>query len=282
MYCDSSIQESFMILRGHVFSRTLEMETGLSIVGPDDGREGEPRGVVYLLHGLCGRSGDWIDYSMLPAFAKGKGLIFVMPEAARSFYSDMSHGQRYFSYLTEELPEICRGTFNIRASRGDTAIVGASMGGYGALKAALARPDLYGACCAFSSPCLSLRDYLETWRGKRRDVVIAAELGGQLAADFKAIFGEGLECRPEDDVPGLARALAAKAAPGEGKAVPIPRLFIACGSGDPFLAENRGFRRELDSLGLSPRYEEWEGGHDWNFFNEALRRSLDFLEAGGA
>lgn len=58
-----------MILRGHFFSSTLEMETGISLLLPKTDGERRPYKVVYLLHGLCGRSGDWIDYTMLPALA---------------------------------------------------------------------------------------------------------------------------------------------------------------------------------------------------------------------
>ena len=129
-----------MILRGSFFSNTLEMETGLTVLVPNKSLTGGQHKLAYLLHGLCGRSGDWIDYTMLPVFAEQHGIAFVMPEVARSFYSDMAFGQNYFSYVTRELPEVCRSVFNLSARREDTLVLGASMGGYGALKCALSFP----------------------------------------------------------------------------------------------------------------------------------------------
>lgn len=258
-----------MILRGHVFSRKLEMETGISVVGPNDFGSGRPYRVAYLLHGLCGRSGDWTDYSMLPVYAQKGDTLFVMPEAARSFYADQKCGQSYFAYLVDELPEICRSLFNISAERERTAIIGASMGGYGALKAALSRPGQYGCCCAFSSPCLFLNDYLGARNRAGGAEEVEAELGTQLAKDFRAAFGDPFELSPGNDLLGLARGLGGRA--------PKPSIYAACGKSDPFRAENGRFAGELKSLDFDISYEEWEGGHDFAFFDAALRKAIEFF-----
>ena len=61
-----------MRLTGTVYAKTLEMDTGISIVTPDHFQPKEPYKVAYLLHGLCGSSRTWLEYSMLPVYA-GKG-----------------------------------------------------------------------------------------------------------------------------------------------------------------------------------------------------------------
>jgi S-formylglutathione hydrolase FrmB len=263
-----------MILRGHVFSRKLEMETGISVVCPNVFGTGKPYKVAYLLHGLCGRSGDWIDYSMLPVYAQDGDTLFVMPEAARSFYADQKYGQNYFDYIVDELPEICRSLFNISAERERTAIIGASMGGYGALKAALSRPGQYGFACAFSSPCLFLNEYLGARNRAGNAEGLEAELGPQLAQDFRAAFGEPFELSPGNDILGLARGLAGRA--------PKPSIYAACGKADPFRAENGRFAGEMRSLDFDFSYEEWEGKHDFRFFDEALRRAIAFIGGPGS
>jgi putative tributyrin esterase len=258
-----------MILRGHVFSQKLEMETGVSVVGPNVFGTGKPYRVAYLLHGLCGRSGDWIDYSMLPVYAQNGDTLFIMPEAARSFYTDQKYGQKYFGYIVDELPEICRSLFNICAERERTAIIGSSMGGYGALKAALSRPGQYGFACAFSSPCLFLNEYLESQNHVKKPAGMEADLGGQLARDFHAAFGEPFELSPGNDILGLAKGL-------EGGA-PKPAIYAACGKADPFLPENRRFAEEMKALDFHFTYEEWEGAHDFRFFDEALKKAIAFF-----
>lgn len=47
-----------MILRGHTFSKILEMETGITVITPNELSDKCKYKVAYMLHGLCGRSGD--------------------------------------------------------------------------------------------------------------------------------------------------------------------------------------------------------------------------------
>jgi len=258
-----------MILRGAFYSETLEMETSVAFALPDRKRGAAPRAVVYLLHGLKGRAGDWLDYSMLPSYAGRYDALFVMPEAGRSFYCDMEYGQRFFSYVADELPSAVGEAFAVSAGREDTLVVGASMGGYGALKLALSRPERYGACAAFSSPCLFLQEGLAYQREREASGEFRAAYGDRLINDFHAIFGPALEWRERDDVLALAR----KAASAPAR----PRVYLACGTADPFLADNRRFAAELARLGLEAEYEERPGSHEFRFFDAALERALERL-----
>lgn len=260
-----------MILRGHHWSNELGMETGVSVVAPDDLDARRPRRVAYLLHGLCGRSGDWIDYTMLASYARESGVVVVMPEAARSFYADMAFGLRYFSYVADELPRKCERLFGLSARKEDRAVVGASMGGYGALKIALSYPDRFGLCCAFSPPCLFLSEFLAGREGDAR-AYLEGILGDRLAADFLAAFGPDLEPDPRNDLLSLAKAPAALA----GR----PRIRVSCGRQDAFLADNRRFCAAMKDAGHDVDYDEAEGGHDWAFFDRGLKASLEAFGGG--
>jgi putative tributyrin esterase len=257
-----------MILRGHVFSKILEMETGITVVTPNDFQSGGTYQVVYLLHGLCGRSGDWADYTMLPAYARDYQVIFVMPEVARSFYTDMKYGQSFFSYITKELPTICKSVFKIAANREDTAVIGASMGGYGALKCALTKPEQYGYCAALASACLFLKEGLDYQRTAGGTEELKAAYGAQLINDFQSIFGEQLDWNCRDEILELAKKI-------NGQPLK-PKIFAACGTEDFFHGDNSRFRKEMEQLDIDFTYEEWPGGHDWVFFNEALRKALQW------
>ena len=125
-----------MLFRGTMFSEVLEMSMHIAFAGPRTLAE-PPARVCYLLHGLCGNSECWIDYTRLRQYAEGRHTLFIMPEAARSFYTDMRYGGQFFTYLTDELPRQCAKLFRIPQGREHTAILGCSAGGYGALKAAL-------------------------------------------------------------------------------------------------------------------------------------------------
>lgn len=138
--------------------------------------------MVYLLYGLCGSNGDWANYTMLPVYASDYNAIFIMPEIFRSFCSDMKFGFECFSFISEELPIICKSVFNISSEREDTIIIGNSMGGYGALKCALSKPEQYGHCCAFSSPCLFLKEDLDKHGEIEKFRMVYGE---QMLKDFK-------------------------------------------------------------------------------------------------
>ncbi|MFA8299792.1 MAG: alpha/beta hydrolase [Hyphomicrobiales bacterium] len=251
-----------MILKGNLFSMELEMETSISILSPDN-MKNTPSHVVYLLHGLCGRSGDWIDYTMLSLYSNEYNAIFIMPEVARSFYSDMKFGPKYFTFITEELPRICKKTFNIPEGKENTSIIGASMGGYGALKCALSRPDIYGTCCSFSSPCLFLKDDLKRSNGALRFNEL---YGNSLFKDFQAIFGEDILWSSKDDVLELAKSNSAK--------INKLKIYMSCGKDDFLLDDNKRYYKILKDLNYSIDFEELEGGHNWMYFDQALKRAL--------
>lgn len=257
-----------MILQGSFFSRILEMETGITVVAPDGPGGPVPSPVVYLLHGLCGRSGDWVNYTMLPVFAAEYRLTFIMPEGGRSFYTDMTNGQQYYSFLTGELPDQAAALFHISDKREDTAIIGASMGGFGALRAALTLPGKYGFCAAFSPPCLFLKEGLDEMRSPATRPAVINAWGEQMVRDFQGIFGEPLEWRPEYELTDLASQAA-----GE----PVkPEIYLACGREDPLFPMNSRFYTHVKGMGLPLTFEEWPGSHDWFFFNEALQRALNW------
>ena len=147
-----------MILKGNFFSESLEMDTSIAVLIPDGLHRDKPYKITYLLHGLKGNHNTWTDYTLLPLYALDYQSIFVMPAVSRSFYTDMYYGQKFFTYVAEELPEVCRQVFNISSKREDTGIIGASMGAYGALKIALTYPEQYGFGGAIASAALFLKE----------------------------------------------------------------------------------------------------------------------------
>jgi S-formylglutathione hydrolase FrmB len=133
---------------------TIKVNLPLNIILPDPGKMGSvpvtQRKVLYLLHGLSDDASAWQRFTSIEMIARMYGLVVVMPSVGRSFYIDQPNGQKYFTYLTEELPRYLKDVFGLSPRREDTYIAGNSMGGYGAFKAALLRPELYTAAASFS------------------------------------------------------------------------------------------------------------------------------------
>ncbi len=134
------------------------------------------RKVLYLLHGLSDDASAWQRYTAIETVANEYGLVVVMPSVGRSFYTDQPNGQHYFSYLMEELPQYLSDVFDLAPKREDTLIAGVSMGGYGAVKAALLYPERFFAAASFSG-ALSLK-FLELYPNDPRQ------------KEFSLIFGD--------------------------------------------------------------------------------------------
>lgn len=257
-----------MLLSGSVYSKVLEMDSGISVITPSPAAP-RPWKVAYVLHGLCGSHRNWNDYTLLPLYARELPVAFVMPDVGRSFYSDMKCGQRFFTYVPEELPEICAATFNISAAPGDTYVFGGSMGGYGALRCALARPDRFGGCCALSSACLFLQERIAQMSALGNLDLVREQLGPQLVRDFQGILGEELTPRPQDELLTLARAAAASGL--------MPKFYSCCGTEDDLRDDNARFAAAMRELGFDFTYEERAGGHKWEFFDQALKAGIEFF-----
>ena len=109
-----------------------KVKTQIGMASSGSGRKDYP--VVYLLHGLSDDHTIWSRRSSIERYAAEYEVAVVMPNGERGFYTDMIEGYRYWTMLSEELPEIVCNLFPVSPRREDTFAAGLSMGGYGALK----------------------------------------------------------------------------------------------------------------------------------------------------
>ncbi len=231
----------------------------LNVILPDPGAMGavpvSGRKVLYLLHGLSGDAGSWQRYTSIETLASAYGLVVVMPSAGRSFYADLPNGQKYFTYLTAELPRYLAEVFNLAPRRADTLIAGNSMGGYGATKAALLHPELYSAAASFSG-VLSMA------------VVALLPEADPRKKEFALLFGDldRLAGSEHDPAAWLARAAVDPSR--------LPRLFISVSRQEDVYPLSGMFHRACQSAGVQSEYHEEDGAHDWFFWDGQIRLFL--------
>ena len=103
------------LIRCDFFSDALGVGTSMTVllpqpttsqIGVDGGGSDGPPDVLYLLHGLSDDATAWSRYTSIERYAEAAGLAVVMPQVQRSFYCDQAHGARYWTFLTEELPDV--------------------------------------------------------------------------------------------------------------------------------------------------------------------------------
>ena len=105
---------------------------------------------LYLLHGMSDDDSIWLRRTSIERYVASLGIAVVMPQVHRSFYTDMAEGGQYWTFISEELPKLARSFFPLSPKREDNFVAGLSMGGYGAFKLALRKPDQYAAAASLS------------------------------------------------------------------------------------------------------------------------------------
>lgn len=245
------------------FSETLGVSSSMNVILPQSSKgqigmdarvSAEPPAVLYLLHGLSDDHSIWLRRTSIERYVAPYPLAVVMPAANRSFYTDMAHGGAYWSFISEELPQIVHSFFNVSKDCKNTCVAGLSMGGYGAFKLALTHPGRYAAAASLSG-CLDIN-------------TVAAERKATDSAEFENIFG------PLDNLPGSANDLLALADrfPTSGKT----RFYQCCGTGDFLYPENLTFRDHAKNLDLT--YEEHEGEvHEWGYWDRQIQHVVDWM-----
>ena len=124
-----------------VRSEAMDKNVPVTVLLPDGYASADRLPVVYLLHGLSEDASSWIRKSNAERYALERGLVLVMPSVDRSMYCDGVLGQNYFTYLIRELPGYLEKVFGLSRKREQNFIMGFSMGGFGAARAALTYPE---------------------------------------------------------------------------------------------------------------------------------------------
>lgn len=219
---------------------------------------------LYLLHGLLGNCTDWVTGTRIQRWAEERNLAVVMPSGDNSFYLDREASRNlYGRFIGEELVEITRRMFPLSRRREDTFIGGLSMGGYGAIRNGLKYHGTFSHIIGLSS-ALHILENVE-------------EGGGLGRAYEESCFGPLREAVGTDKNPRvLIERLVREGAE-------LPRIYLACGTGDGLLPASRTYRDLFEQAGFDVAYCEEPGGHEWDFWDRQIRRALDWLplEAAG-
>jgi putative tributyrin esterase len=231
-------------------SVALDREMQYRVVLPASVGASQKLQVVYLLHGGGGGFRDWTNYSDVARFAE-LGLLLVMPEGNSSYYTNSVEQpqDRYEDYIVNDLISDVEKRFPAATGRPNRAILGVSMGGFGAVKLALRRPELF-IFAGGMSPAIDV---------PRRAFSIKRL---QQSRHYVSIFGpSGSQTRRDNDPFVLARS----ADPER-----TPYFFLSCGEQEGLLPANREFATLAAQRHFHYEFHAVPGGHNWNQWNGLL------------
>ena len=221
--------------------------------------------VVYALHGLFEDSSFWEGRGLAALLDERRKsgavreLIVVAVDGGSSFF--VNHpGGRFQDLVTRDLVDHVDATYRTVAKREGRGLWGVSMGGYGALRLALADPDRFAAVATHSAMILTKPPTAEDGAGRY-----------QLAA-FHRVFGEPID--PRLWAANDPLALAETADPKR-----VPALRLDCGAQDRYglAAGHRELERRLRARGIEVRVEIPPGDHGYEYVRTVFAKGMAFL-----
>jgi S-formylglutathione hydrolase FrmB len=226
--------------------------------------------VLYLLHGLGGTqqsavlNGEWNVLQDMRRDRKVGDFIVVSPEAWDTFYINSRDGKTRYSdfFLSEFLPYIER-TYRIQGTRLTRGITGFSMGGYGALRFAFLRPDLFGSVSAHSAAIE--RDPPDAVSGRQSPGNFVSEVLGKT-------FGDPI------DKPFWFRNSPYELAKKNATQLKRLRIYFDCGTEDTFglFVGASEMHKTLDSLKIPHEFHLYPGGHSGSYLLQHREASFEF------
>ncbi|MEM7513227.1 MAG: alpha/beta hydrolase-fold protein [Bacteroidota bacterium] len=236
-----------------VKSPALKGRGDVSVYVPEQARGLVGLSVYVLLHGVYGSHWSWslqggahVVLQDIIAKQEIAPAILVMP--SDGLWGDgsgyASHDGRDFEkWIGEEVPALIRQEVDVVNESSLFFIGGLSMGGYGAFRVGLKYPETFSGISGHSS--MTSLDQMplfveEDWTEKLKNI-------------------------PDPSIHDFV---------GEH----IPPIRFDCGTEDELLSYNRDLQTDLLAVGIDALYEEFPGGHSWEYWHEHVRATYLFFD----
>ncbi len=225
---------------------------------PDNPYLNRPMKTVFSLPGYTGGA-EWGNEMTAMRY----NTAFVSVYGENAFYVDnASPSGRYAAFIGEEVVEFVRRTFGLAKTPEDTYITGISMGGYGAIRTALAHPETFGKVAGQSS-ALIIHQIAHMKPGEDNGVN-NYDYYRFLFGDLETI--EQSTANPEVLVTDLL---------AQGKK--LPDIYFCCGTEDFLIEPNRAFDRFLTKKGVPHVFQTGPGGHEGKFWAEFTPKVMQWF-----
>ena len=212
--------------------------------------------VAILLHGVYGSSWSWafsggVHLLAMEMIQRGTlpNMIIAMP--SDGLWGDGSaylphHQQDFEKWISTDVPLALAEALPQVSNQSAFFISGLSMGGFGALKIGVKYHHLFRAVSAHSS-------------------ITALE---QMNLFTNTAVSAYHQPDPVDETV-LATILKFKDT--------LPPIRFDCGQQDLLINQNRSLHEQLKDHQIAHQYEEFEGGHEWPYWQKNVSKSLHFF-----
>ena len=265
--------------------------------------------VLYLLHGygirddaFTGRLGGLAESADRLAPVQGfSEMIVVTPNAFTlhkgSMYSNSPTTGDWERFIAEDLVAHVDGKYRTIAGRMSRGLAGHSMGGYGAIRIGMKRPDVFSTLYFMSSCCLNANRNPSpesmaaaaaiTTRAQAEEAMRAPGFGASVTLASAAAWSPNPanpplfldlpvkdgKVRPEIVAKWVANAPLEMIEQGAANLTMYYAIAMDIGTADGLLATNRQLHDAMTRLRIPHGYEEYDGDHT-NKIGERLERAV--------
>ena len=214
--------------------------------------------IVTLLHGVYGSAWLWahkagVHFTALKMMNEGliKPMIICMP--SDGLWGDGSaylpHNSFNFeNWIVEDVIDAVIENIKSASKKSDLFISGLSMGGFGALRLGAKYPKIYKAISGHSSITNINQMHL-----------FVEESESNYTQDIKT----------NEDVFELMNQ----------NKKDLPQFRFDCGKDDLLIEHNRILHNKLEAAEINHTYQEFEGAHEWSYWQEHIKDTLLFFNA---
>lgn len=243
-------------------SKFLDKEVPFIVIFPKNYEKSNAKfPVLYLLHGLFGRFDNWLTNTEIFEYVADCSFIIVCAEGGDGWYADSPHLPHHFyeSYFLRELIPAVEREFKVDANREKRMIAGLSMGGYGAVKFAFRRPEMFCFAASMSGAFHAAE-------------ISSGDLWTELQPSINAVFGENSFLRAQNNLFQIIENYP------DDKIAELPFFYFDCGAEDGFLPINIRLAEIFRRRTIAHEFKAFSGGHDWNYWNTQIKSLLRKIE----
>jgi len=248
------------VITDSLYSPSISMVKQFTVLLPESSDTGKRFPVLFLLHGHDGGPFDWLKRTDIEEYVRPLPLIVVMPDGENSWYVNAlgDSTRRFEDYIVQDLRREFMARYPIDTMR--QAIAGLSMGGHGALLLGMKHPDVYRFAGSFSGAFMYPHQFLDTTLQAVRQ-----GLGETIRRAYGTTYSEHSRW---NDVFEAHKVWSPDT---------VPYFYLATGIQDAFTSFIRLHRELADEFrrrGIRYEYHETEGGHNWTYWDEEVRKML--------
>lgn len=263
------------VLEGQsVKSTILGKEVNYTVYLPadyDESRRSYP--VIYLFHGFGGNENVWVKYGLIDHFmdsaiqaAEIPPSIVIMPDGGKHFYiNDFKGVSKFEDMFFQEFIPIVEQAYRIKKTKENRAVVGNSMGGYGAFLYAVKHNDMFGTCVALSAAIISLdgpMTKMPMWKGLAKNLY-----GLDIDAENPdtSHWDSNNPMKLIQEIPNNKLKT---------------RFYFDIGDDDFLYTGNANTHVVLRNMKIDHEFRIHDGGHDWTFWRSSIPGFLRYVGLG--